>query len=196
MFLQDQREPESAIRLFGVDLLAGLQQIHACGFLHGDLRPSNVLIDEYGILKLSGFGQARSIAELNQPGASKGTRDERSVSSGGAAAGSGGNPKWRGDPGYRAPELFSEGPQAMSFASDFWSLGCILFELLTGEPPFCGSSHSSIEEVVKREVRICCLMTDSEAEQLFGIGPMCFFYMLSASHHNNVSATDAKAHVT
>lgn len=63
---QDHREPESAVRLFGVDLLAGLQQTHACGFLHGDLNPSNVLIDEYGILKLSGFGLARSIPERGE----------------------------------------------------------------------------------------------------------------------------------
>lgn len=60
-YVQDHREPESAVRLFGVDLLAGLQQTHSHGFLHGDLNPSNVLIDEYGILKLSGFGLARSI---------------------------------------------------------------------------------------------------------------------------------------
>ncbi|CAN0418115.1 unnamed protein product, partial [Ectocarpus sp. 12 AP-2014] len=59
---QDHQEPESAVRLFGVDLLAGLQQTHACGYLHGDLRPSNVLIDEYGILKLSGFGLARGVS--------------------------------------------------------------------------------------------------------------------------------------
>lgn len=54
-----------------------------------------------------------------------------------------------------APELFSaEGMDRASFASDFWSLGCVLFQLLTGEPPFgTSSASSSIEERIKREVR-------------------------------------------
>lgn len=63
-----------------------------------------------------------------------------------------------GDPVYMAPELFSsEGMDAASFASDFWALGCVLFELLTGEPPFGSSSSGSsfaIAERVEREVRV------------------------------------------
>ncbi|CAM9495890.1 unnamed protein product, partial [Sphacelaria rigidula] len=151
---QDHREPESAVRLFGVDLLAGLQQTHARGFLHGDLKPSNVLIDEYGILKLSGFGLARSIpgtvheavpGDAQGPDAAQGN-DQVTAAAPGVEVG-------RGDSAYMAPELFSaEGMDRASFASDFWSLGCVLFQLLTGEPPFGTSSTSScIEDRIKRE---------------------------------------------
>ncbi|CAM9561544.1 unnamed protein product [Chrysoparadoxa australica] len=58
---QDTREPVSTVRLFGLDLVAGLQAIHISGILHCDLKPSNILVDEYGILKISGFGLARRV---------------------------------------------------------------------------------------------------------------------------------------
>ncbi|CAN0027795.1 unnamed protein product, partial [Pylaiella littoralis] len=113
----------------------GLQQTHACGYLHGDLRPSNVLIDEYGILKLSGFGLAR---------ANKASTKNTAVAVAVAVA------EGR-DPTYMAPEIFAVGEDAMSFASDFWSLGCVLYELLVGEPPFRSSESATVAEIVARE---------------------------------------------
>lgn len=133
-----------------MDLLAGLQQTHACGYLHGDLRPSNVLIDEYGILKLSGFGLARSIPESlgGEDGDCSQQQHQHQYGVFFADNLAGGR-----DPTYMAPELLSAGEEAISFASDFWSLGCVLFELLTGEPPFRASSSVTIAERVEREVR-------------------------------------------
>lgn len=150
-FEKDRREPESAVRLFGVDLLAGLQQAHASGFVHGNLRPANVLVDEYGILKLSGFGLARSVTSNGDDRDASGSAESGAL----VAAGVGRLEKgWEGDPAYMAPELFAEGAEALSFASDFWSLGCILFELFTGEPPFGKSSLPTVAERVQREVSL------------------------------------------
>lgn len=151
------------MRLFGVDLLAGLQQTHACGYLHGDLRPSNILIDEYGILKLSGFGRARGIPEIGEGDRTGGDdglysqqqqRLKKHSPSGGRDGSEGGvGLRLEGrDPTYMAPELFL-GEDAVSFASDFWSLGCVLFELLTGEPPFRASPAVPVSERIGREVR-------------------------------------------
>ncbi|CAN0486331.1 unnamed protein product, partial [Laminaria digitata] len=165
---QDHREPESAVRLFGVDLLAGLQQTHACGYLHGDLRPSNVLIDEYGILKLSGFGLARGVPEGGDGGDVGGgggagdtayssgqqqqQQQQQGEGIGGVEKAPAGDGPWLGrDPMYMAPELLSGGEGAMSFASDFWSLGCVLFELLTGEPPFRSSAAAATAERIEQE---------------------------------------------
>ncbi|KAG5180757.1 kinase-like domain-containing protein [Tribonema minus] len=124
---QDGGEPESAVRLFGVDLMAGLQHVHAAGLLHCDLRPANILVDEYGILKLSGFSCAQKIASL-KPLASPGS----SASAPGSR--SGGRQQEQAS-NYAAPELFLR-QFSHSFASDFWSLGCLLLELRTGTPAF------------------------------------------------------------
>lgn len=184
---QDHREPESAVRLFGVDLLAGLQQTHACGYLHGDLRPSNVLIDEYGILKLSGFGLARAVSSEEEEEEERGGcgASAREGGSGGnhsrsfSQQQSGSSAKATAtaaaaaevaalaegrDPRYMAPELFSVGAEAMSFASDFWSLGCVLYELLTGEPPFRSTASATVAEIITHEVR------ERERRAKFGFG--------------------------
>ena len=58
--LKDDRHlPSSALKALGVDLLSGLHYLHSHGILYCDLKPSNVLIDEYGVLKLCDFGLAR-----------------------------------------------------------------------------------------------------------------------------------------
>lgn len=124
-----------------------------------------MLIDEYGILKLSGFGLARGVPEGGEGGAELdgGTGDSSTSGQKRQQQGCGGVEKTQAgdgvgmgsgrDPTYMAPELLSEGEGAMSFASDFWSLGCVLFELLTGEPPFRASASATIAEKIKREVR-------------------------------------------
>ena len=88
--------------------------MHSLGLLHCDLRPRNFLIDEYGVLKLSDFKMARKIPKTSL----------------------GNTPlEQRGCFPYMAPELFST-DGVHSFASDFWSLGCVLYELRRGVPPF------------------------------------------------------------
>ncbi|CAM9753050.1 unnamed protein product, partial [Choristocarpus tenellus] len=150
---QDKREPESSVRLFGVDMLAGLQQTHACGFLHRDLKPSNILVDEYGILKLSGFGLACKIpTEVLSNGNGHGNCSnakelDKQLQGGDSVEGFKSTFQRRGTPTYMAPELFSK-CGTPSFASDFWSIGCMLFELLTGQPPFMAESLDDLIEQI------------------------------------------------
>eukprot|EP00953_Heterococcus_sp_UTEX-ZZ885_P040598 20739-Heterococcus_DN1.PRE.3 len=129
---QDKFQPAAAVRLFGVDLVAGLQHIHAAGILHCDLTPGNVLIDEFGILKLTGFGHARRVPN-------------KQLSSSAATAAIAQQHKG-GSPHYRAAEMFLE-DSVPSFAADFWSLGCVLYALSQGTPPFAGGS---LREVIGR----------------------------------------------
>eukprot|EP00753_Platysulcus_tardus_P012734 PLAT3529.3.p1 GENE.PLAT3529.3~~PLAT3529.3.p1 ORF type:complete len:1349 (-),score=673.98 PLAT3529.3:46-4092(-) len=113
----DRRLPESSVKVFGVDLLSGLLYLHSVGLLYCDLKPSNVLFDEYGVLKLCDFGLARPIPTE--------VEDARS--------------RRRGTPCYMAPELFLD-DGCHSFASDLWSLGCVLYELFFGRPPFTAAT--------------------------------------------------------
>jgi serine/threonine-protein kinase ULK4 len=81
------------------------------------LKPSTILINEYSKLKLSDFGVARKTTDFMNP-----AKESQS-------------PSKQGSPFYMAPELFQEGG-VYSFASDIWSLGCILFEIGSGQTPF------------------------------------------------------------
>jgi serine/threonine protein kinase len=122
----DGHMPETSVRIFGLDAISGLKYLHSAGFIHNDLRPKNFLIDEYGILKLTDFKFATKI-----PREQLGTKplDERGV------------------PPYMAPELFaSEGVQ--SYQSDFWGLGCVLYELRRGMPPFGDLSFLSLQALM------------------------------------------------
>lgn len=103
-----------------------VQYLHSLGYIHGDMRPRNFLIDEYGIVKLSDFKFTTKIP--NQPLGQKAILE-------------------RGIPAYMSPELFTaEGVH--SFQSDFWALGCVLYELRRGFLPF-GNDTTKIEELME-----------------------------------------------
>ena len=97
---------------------AALGALHAAGFAHCDIKPSNVFVlsrrgrDSQPRIKLIDFGVARRLDEPTVPGAIAGT------------------------PAYMAPEQWrgQAGP-----ASDVYSLGCMLYEMVTGRPVFSGS---------------------------------------------------------
>ena len=108
---QDKSLPEDTLVTFATDLLSALNFIHSKGIIYCDLKPSNILIDAHGFLKLSDFGLACHIDDV--------TAAKRKI----------------GTPTYMAPELFQEGG-VPSFASDLWSLGIVLYEIYVGKPPF------------------------------------------------------------
>jgi serine/threonine-protein kinase len=96
-------------------LAEAVQFAHSRGVLHRDLKPGNVLFDEDGTMYVSDFGLAKLIGtdtDLTRTIAMMGT------------------------PTYLAPELVNGGKNGVSAASDVWSLGVMLYELLAGRPPF------------------------------------------------------------
>ena len=123
---QDGHLPEQSVRTFGLDMLAGIKYMHSMGMMHCDIRPRNFLVDEYGILKISDFKSCRKVPKKalgDVPLEERGTAE------------------------YMAPELFL--PEGLhSYASDFWSLGCVLYELRRGGPPF-GDEYTSRDSLLK-----------------------------------------------
>ena len=99
-----------------------VQHAHGRGVLHRDLKPTNILVDPFGNPYVSDFGLSRALSA------------ERSVS---MAAGP------VGTPAYMAPEV-ARGERSVNAASDVWSLGAILYELLAGHPPFPGDGLSQV----------------------------------------------------
>ena len=125
----DKKLPEDTVTEFACELIQALYYLHSEGVIYGDLKPHTVLFTEYGILKLGDFGLAKRVVDLVE------TQD---------------NSEKKGTPFYMAPELFQE-DGVLSFYSDFWSLGCVLYELATGQPPFVSASLKDLMQKILNE---------------------------------------------
>ncbi|XWS14002.1 hypothetical protein CRYUN_Cryun36dG0086900 [Craigia yunnanensis] len=126
---QDGQLPEDSIHFLAYDLVRALQYLHSKGIIYCDLKPSNILLDENGHTKLCDFALARKLSDISKTPSSMLPQAKR------------------GTPCYMAPELFEDGG-VHSYASDFWALGCVLYECYAGKPPFVGREFTQLVESI------------------------------------------------
>src|SRR5436305_3081760 len=111
-------------------LAPAMQAAHAKGIIHRDLKPAIVLLAEDGTPKVTDFGLAKKLGEAGQ-----------TVS--GAILGT---------PSYMAPEQAAGQGRAVGPAADVYALGAVLYECLTGRPPFrAATALDTVMQVVREE---------------------------------------------
>nr|XP_032518553.1 glycogen synthase kinase-3 beta isoform X11 [Danaus plexippus plexippus] len=122
----EQTIPISFIKLYMYQLFRSLAYIHSLGICHRDIKPQNLLLDpKSGVLKLCDFGSAKHLV-----------RSEPNVS-------------YICSRYYRAPELIF-GATDYTTKIDVWSAGCVVAELLLGQPIFPGDSGvDQLVEIIK-----------------------------------------------
>jgi serine/threonine-protein kinase len=110
-----------AVRL-GMDVAKGMAVAHAVGIVHRDLKPANVLINDEGVVKIVDFG----VAAAQHQGDTQLTKTGYVI----------------GSPKYMAPEQILG--KKVDERADIYSLGVILYEMLTGTPPYHRGDHMSV----------------------------------------------------
>jgi hypothetical protein len=137
--------PEEAAGLVQA-LARAVQHAHRNGIVHRDLKPANVLLTAEGAPKIADFGLAKDLAE-----------DGGRTASGAVL----------GTPAYMAPEQAGGRSRDAGPAVDVYALGAILYELLTGRPPFKGATMLETLELVRTKEpeppsRVCKVPADLE----------------------------------
>jgi len=117
---RDQRFTEERARLYAAEILLGLEHLHGLGVVYRDMKPENTLVDHAGHVRTTGFG----FAKPNIRNEGQTTRS------------------FCGTVEYLAPEVLQQRPYTR--AVDWWSFGVIVFEMIAGMQPFCGSNRARL----------------------------------------------------
>uniref|UniRef100_A0A1I8GGL6 non-specific serine/threonine protein kinase n=1 Tax=Macrostomum lignano TaxID=282301 RepID=A0A1I8GGL6_9PLAT len=141
---------EDEAQFYISECMLALHSIHNLGFIHRDIKPDNLLMDNRGHLKLSDFGLCTGLKKSHRTDFYKDlSLAEPSDFSWASMDSRRKAESWKsrrrqlaystvGTPDYIAPEVFTQ--QGYNKSVDFWSLGVIMYEMLIGFPPFCSNS--------------------------------------------------------
>lgn len=138
-------------RYYSAQILDTIEYMHSRGVIHRDLKPENVLLDDHMRVKITDFGTAKILEPPRRP-AQNGNGGDYGIpypgdlcEDDGAKANS-----FVGTAEYVSPELLTD--KAACKASDLWAFGCIVFQLLSGRPPFkAGNEYQTFQKIVGLE---------------------------------------------
>lgn len=138
--------PEFQVRCYTKSLLLGLRRIHEMGYVHCDMKPQHILLvhNNYGSRARvrTGEGEIPQFrAKIGDFGLAKKEKQSKKRKL---------EAYWRGTPRYMAPETVMDNVQ--DCPSDIWALGCIVLEMLTGEPPWGGSNQDLTPDCILRKL--------------------------------------------
>ncbi len=138
---KEKRFDNEKAKFYIVEIILAIEYLHRRKMLYRDLKPSNILVDKKGHIKLTDFGLSKIF---------KSKKDKAYTIC--------------GSPHYLAPEILTN--KGYDFAVDWWSLGCVLYELLIGSSPFRIRLGESLnEELYNKELLMPDYVTE-EAQDL------------------------------
>jgi protein-serine/threonine kinase len=165
---------EDVTRFYIAETIAAVSSVHQMGFVHRDIKPDNLLIDARGHIKLSDFGLSTGFRKAHDSSyytrfvenAQQPPVVENDVKIDMMASQKDRLKTWKerrreiaystvGTPDYMSPETFTAAQQSTNNpgytrSTDYWSVGCIMFECLFGYPPFCSDSpHETYRKILQ-----------------------------------------------
>ncbi|KAK2910518.1 serine/threonine-protein kinase ULK4 [Channa argus] len=146
MIHQDGFFPEDVVKRFGWDLVQGLKHIHELGIIFSDLTPAKILLDGSGILKFGNFCLSKAKGEILDSFFSLLSISEELGDRHGKEKFDNIRKRLQGSLSYSAPEVL-QGSET-SVQSDLWALGCLLYCMYTGKPPFYSDNYTELKEMI------------------------------------------------
>lgn len=131
---------EEDVKFYLAELALALEHVHKLGIIYRDLKPENILLDADGHIALTDFGLSKLPPSSDKAYSFCGTVE------------------------YMAPEVVNR--RGHTFAADWWSFGVLMFEMLTGNLPFHGSTrHETMTQILKAKLGMPSNLSD-EAQSL------------------------------
>ena len=137
------RFPEDRAKFYAAQITLALEYVHKLGVIYRDLKPENVLLDHKGNIRLTDFGLSKEGVRGHSSGASS----------------------FCGTPEYIAPEVLKR--QGHGRAVDWWSLGALSYEMISGLPPFYSRNRDTMfDKIMKADIMYPAFMSDAAKDLL------------------------------